>query len=88
MKRLICLAVPALAWSITPPAWADVKLTNKDGKAHEISIKCGSSTTQTSIGANTTRSIGKGPCTVTIKGTGGQLQGGDGAHLTIEKIKK
>lgn len=55
---LVALLVPATAFA--------VKLVNKDGGSHDITIKC-STTTHTSIGANVTRDIGSGPCTVTVK---------------------
>ena len=56
----------ALAFCAT--ASAQIKLVNKDSKSHDILLKC-SSTSDSSIGANSTRDIGKGPCTVTVKST-------------------
>ncbi len=64
-------------------AWADVRLINKDSSSHDISIKCKNSTTTTSISGGTTRSIGNGPCTVTVKDTGAIGTGNDGQTLTI-----
>ena len=62
---------------------ADVSLTNRDSKSHEITIKC-SSTTHTSIGANVTRGIGKGPCTVTLKSNGASGSGSGSDKLVIK----
>lgn len=64
-------------------AYADLTLTNRDSKAHDITIKC-STTTQTSIGANVTRSIGNGPCTVTVKSTNASATGSGNAKLVIK----
>lgn len=68
-------------------AHADVKLQNKDSKAHDITVKC-SSTVQRSIQSNTTTSLGKGPCTVTVKATGATMSGSGDATLVIDKPKK
>ena len=64
-------------------ALADVSLTNKDSKSHEITIKC-STTTHTSIGANVTRGIGKGPCTVTLKSNNASGSGSGSDKLVIK----
>lgn len=64
-------------------ATADVSLTNKDGKSHEITIKC-STTTHTSIGSNVTRGIGKGPCTVTLKSNNASGSGSGSDKLVIK----
>ena len=66
-------------------AMADVSLTNRDSKSHEITIKC-SSTTHTSIGANVTRGIGKGPCTVTLKSNGASGSGSGSDKLGIKDL--
>ena len=67
-------------------AHADVKLTNKDSKAHDITVKC-KSTVQRSIQAGTTTSLGPGPCTVTVKATGASMSGTGDAALVIPKAK-
>lgn len=64
-------------------AYADITLTNRDSKSHDITIKC-STTTQTSIGSNVTRSIGNGPCTVTVKSTNASATGSGNAKLVIK----
>jgi len=56
------------------PAVAGVKLINKDSGSHDVTIKC-SSTSQSSIGGNSTRDLGNGPCTVTVKKTGSSATG-------------
>lgn len=68
-------------------AHADVKLTNKDAKAHDITVKC-KSTVQRSIQAGTTTSLGTGPCTVTVKSTGASMSGSGNDTLVIPKGKK
>jgi hypothetical protein len=68
-------------------AHADVKLQNKDSKAHDVIIKC-NSTVQSSIQSNTTRSLGKGPCKVTLKGSGIELSGSGSDTIVIPKSKK
>lgn len=44
-----------------------ITLHNKDSKPHNITIACGGSTVHSSIGSNTIRDIGNGPCKVGIK---------------------
>ncbi|MSQ54274.1 MAG: hypothetical protein EXR31_02790 [Betaproteobacteria bacterium] len=65
-------------------AHADVKLINKDSKAHDIMVKC-SSTVQRSIQSNTTTSLGKGPCTVKVKATGATMSGNGSDTLVIPR---
>ena len=79
---LVCIAC-ALGVSA---AHADVKLINKDSKAHDVTAKC-KSTVQRSIQAGTTTSLGTGPCTVTLKSTGAALTGKDNDTLIIPKGK-
>ena len=64
-------------------AYADLTLTNRDSKSHDITIKC-STTTQTSIASNVTRSIGNGPCTVTVKSTNASATGSGNAKMVIK----
>lgn len=64
--RTIVWAAGAL---LLAPAAHAVKLVNKDSQSHDLTIKC-SSTAHSSIGASSTRDLGKGPCTVTVKKTG------------------
>ena len=68
-------------------AHADVKLQNKDSKPHDVTIKC-NSTVQSSIQSNTTRSLGKGPCKVTLKASGIELSGSGDDTIVIPKSKK
>ena len=79
--RIIALATLALA---AAPALADVKLQNKDSKAHDVTVKC-NSTVQRSIQSNTTATLGKGPCTVTVKATGATMTGNGNDTLVIPK---
>jgi hypothetical protein len=73
-----------LALGLIPSlAGADVTLTNRDAKAHDIIIKC-SSTSHASIGSNTTRGIGKGPCTVTVKSSKASATGNGNDTLVIK----
>lgn len=67
-------------------AHADVKLQNKDSKSHDIIIKCNSNV-QSSIQPNTTRSLGKGPCKVTLKASGIELSGSGDDTIVIPKAK-
>ncbi len=79
--RLVSLAiVTAVAAS---PALA-VKVVNKDSNSHDLTIKC-SVTTHGSVGASSTRDIGKGPCTVTVKKTGASASGNGNDELVIQK---
>lgn len=80
MKKIM-LALGLFLFSST--VQANVTLINKDSSSHDISIKCSSSTTSTSISGGTTRSIGNGPCTVTVKDSGATATGNDGQTLTI-----
>ena len=79
MSRHWMVALSALL--VAGPSLAAVKLINKDGSAHNIKIKC-SSTSTGSIKSNTTRDIGKGPCTVTVNGS--SATSADGGTLVIK----
>ena len=80
MRRLALFVASLLAAS---PAYA-VKLVNKDSLAHDITIKC-SSTAQSAIGGSSTRDLGKGPCTVTVKKSGASATASGDATLVIER---
>lgn len=79
MKFTAMISVAALL--AASPAMAAVKLINKDAKAHDIKIHC-TTTSTGSIQSNTTREIGKGPCTVTVNGS--SAKGADGDTLVIK----
>lgn len=83
MRLTTCCGICILALAAAP-AWADVRLTNKDSKAHDITVKC-SSTVQRSIQPNTTTSLGNGPCTVTVKATGAKMTGSGNDTLIIPR---
>lgn len=83
MRIIVCAGLCALA-IVSAPAWADVKLVNKDSKAHDITVKC-TSTVQRSIQSNTTTSLGKGPCTVKVKATGATMSGSGNDTLVIPR---
>ena len=84
MTRSILLAVASLAFCAT--AAAQIKLVNKDSKAHDVQIKC-SSTADSSIAGSSTRDIGKGPCTVTVKSTKSSATAKDKGELVIKDGK-
>ena len=81
IRRIAIAAVLALA---ATPSLAEVKLHNKDSKAHDITVKC-QSTVQRTIQSNTTTSLGKGPCSVKVKATGATLSGNNNDTLVIPK---
>lgn len=78
MRPVLWSALLAL---LALPAGA-VKLHNKDSQSHDITIKC-SSTAQTSIGANSIRDLGNGPCTVTVKSGNSSATGSGSDTLVI-----
>lgn len=80
MKTLFALV---LALSIASTSWGAVKLTNKDSDSHDILIKC-SGTTNSSVGGTSTRDIGTGPCSVTVKSSGSSATAQDGETLVIQ----
>jgi predicted porin len=82
MKTASALLLLALA---APAAFA-VKLINRDSNSHDLVVKC-SSSAQTSIGASSTRDIGNGPCTVTVKKTGSSATASGSQSLTIKDGK-
>lgn len=88
MKRLMQCMLGAAALALAAGASAQIKLVNKDSKSHDLTIKC-SSTAQSSIGGNSTRDIGKGPCTVTVKASGSSASASGKGELVIKdgKIK-
>ena len=81
-QKIVRFLVAGLVVLSAASAWADVKLTNKDLKAHDIIVKC-ASTVQRSIQPGTTTSLGKGPCTVTLKTTGVSMSGSGDYTLVI-----
>ena len=85
MKRYFLPCVIG-AMFFSTSAIANVKLVNRDSKSHDILIKC-SSSTDSSIGDSSTRDLGNGPCTVTIKKTGSSASGSGNDTLTIKDGK-
>lgn len=83
MKRIATAAVCGTLF-IGASAFAGVKLVNQDSTSHDVKIKC-SSTADSSIGGNSTRDLGNGPCTVTVKKTGSSATGS--GTLTIKNGK-
>lgn len=81
--KIILKTIGYALFAFSSVSYADLTLTNRDGKAHDITIKC-STTTQTSIGSNVTRGIGKGPCTVTVKSTNASATGSGNAKMVIK----
>ncbi|MBI1889435.1 MAG: hypothetical protein HYS18_02185 [Burkholderiales bacterium] len=81
MKRIAIAGVSGLLF-FSASAFAGVKLVNKDSASHEVKIKC-SSTAISSIGGNSTRDLGNGPCTVTVTKTGASATS-SGGTLTIK----
>jgi hypothetical protein len=74
--------------SFAASSGAQIKLVNKDGKSHDLLVKC-SSSSDTSIGASSTRDLGKGPCTVTVKSSKTSASASGKGELVIQdgKIK-
>jgi hypothetical protein len=80
------LGLSLVAFAAT--ASAQIKLINKDSKSHDLQVKC-SSTADTSIAGSSTRDLGKGPCTVTVKGSKTSASATGKGELVIQdgKIK-
>lgn len=89
MKRSMQCLLAVAGFALCATASAGIKLVNKDPKSHDLTIKCANSTAQSSVGGNSTREIGKGPCTVTVKATGSSVTAAPDSELTIKdgKIK-
>jgi len=81
--HVLSVAILAFAWG---PALAQVKLVNKDSNSHDLVVKCTSSA-DTSIGGSSTRDLGKGPCTVTVKKTSSSASGSGNDTLEIKDGK-
>lgn len=79
MKKFFALTLGLVLISASASA---VRLYNKDSSSHKIIIKC-SSTTHTSIGASSSRDIGSGPCTVTVKSSGASATASGSTDLVI-----
>ena len=85
MRTLHWLAGVVLGLGLSA-AHADVKLQNKDSKAHDITLNCKSMVTvQRSIQPGSITSLGPGPCEVTVKSTGAKMSGSGDQIMTIEK---
>ncbi len=91
MKRIVLpyIAAVTAALLFSTSAFAGVKLVNKDGNSYDVMIKC-SSNADSSIGGSSTRDLGNGPCTVTVKKSGSSATGNGNDTLTIKdgKISK
>lgn len=88
MKTILTISLVGLL-CCGQQAMAGVKLVNKDGQSHDILIKC-SSSADSSVGGSSTRDLGNGPCTVTVKQSGSSATGSGNDTLTIKdgKISK
>ncbi|MCQ1549558.1 MAG: hypothetical protein NOF05_12225 [Candidatus Accumulibacter phosphatis] len=87
--RIVSMAAIAGMLCVSQSALAAVKLVNRDSTSHDVLIKC-SSTTDGSVGASSTRDLGNGPCTVTVKKTGSTAtaSGNDSLIIKDGKISK
>ena len=79
MKPFILVTILAATASLA----LAVKLINRDSTSHDLVVKC-SSTAQTSIGGSSTRDLGNGPCTVTVKKTGSSATASGSQTLMIQ----
>ena len=79
MKPFILVTILAATASLA----LAVKLINRDSTSHDLVVKC-SSTAQTSIGGSSTRDLGNGPCTVTVKKTGASATASGSQNLMIQ----
>ena len=86
MRRYVLMALAAAGLGASV-AHADVKLHNKDSKAHDVTVKC-KTTVQRSIQAGTITTLGPGPCTVTVKATDAAMTGSGNDTLVIPKPRK
>ncbi|MBK9572099.1 MAG: hypothetical protein IPO43_04930 [Rhodoferax sp.] len=84
--RIVSMAVLVGLLCVSQVAVAAVKLINRDSSSHDVLIKC-SVTTHGSVGASSTRDLGKGPCTVTVKKTGSSATASGNDSLTIKNGK-
>ena len=85
MKKLVI----AIIFLATTAVWADVKLKNDTGEALDLEVK-GASTVQTSIQANTLKSVGGNSptCTILVKKAGKDVASGTFSKGDSVKIKK
>lgn len=84
MKRVFMAAFSVML-GISTLTFAEVKVQNKDDKAHDLSIKCSSgSTTKRSIQSGTISGVGTGPCEISVDG-GGSIKVADGDTYVIGK---
>ncbi len=81
MKKFLVLTLSLVLLSQAVQA---IRLYNKDSESHQVIIKC-SSTTHTEIGPNSSRDLGNGPCTVTVKSTGATISASGSTDIIIEK---
>jgi hypothetical protein len=82
VRALSCAACALLLGLAS--ARADVKLHNKDSKAHDVTVAC-RSTVQRSIQPGTIATLGKGPCTVKVKSTGATMRGDGNDTIVLPK---
>lgn len=64
LTLVVAALASALAFAFNPT------LENRDGKAYEMDIECGASTTHTSIGSHTSTTLSNVGCKLKVKGAG------------------
>ena len=79
MKKVLTFTLAFVAVTASVSA---VHLFNKGGP-QDVIIKC-VSTSHASIGGNSTRDLGAGPCTVTVKSTGSSATASGSTDLVID----
>ncbi len=79
MKKVLMLTLAFVGATATASA---VHLFNKGGP-QDLVIKC-VSTSHVSMGGNSTRDLGAGPCTVTVKATGSSATASGSTDLVID----
>lgn len=81
MKKLFILTLGLVMISYSAQA---VKLINKSSQSENVIIKC-SSVSHSSIGSHSSRDIGSGPCTVTLKSSGAKATASGSTNIVIDR---
>jgi hypothetical protein len=91
MRRFTTVGIALVGLLVPAIAFAEITLTNKDANSYQYTLKCGSTTRDTSIAGGKTDKFstpaGSTECTLTMKTGGTSCTVKDGGSCTIQSGK-
>ncbi len=91
MRRFTAVGMALLGVLVPALAFAEITLTNKDANSYQYTLKCGSTTRETSIAGGKSDKFstpaGSTECTLTLKNGGTSCTVKDGGSCVIQSGK-